>query len=114
MNYTCQFCKQDCQKENPKAIFYYCKPCGIFFHPTEDIISFRPDSPTHWYWLTIDYAKKTTEVARLRRPQSMTVEERMDMDPMQLPKTILQLPYAVQGVTPKNMYAKLKTLLVFQ
>lgn len=49
----------------------------------------------------------------MRNPKSMTVEEQMDIEWNSKPTLILSCKPAIKGVTPQNMYQKLKTLLTF-
>lgn len=109
---NCQFCEQLCSKREHSP-YHCCQSCKVFFHETKQRLVFRPNSKTYWYWLHIDLDENKTIVDYQRDPKSMTVEEQMDLDPMSMPKTILEITPAMQGVTPQNMYDKLQTLLVF-
>ncbi len=109
---NCKFCNQPCQKSH--NTYYLCQSCKVFFHESKRETIFRPNSPTYWYWLKIDLDEDRTTVEYERDPSSMSDEERMDLDPMSfMPKKIVDIQPAMQGVTPQNMRDKLKTLLVF-
>lgn len=110
MNYYCRFCDQRCKKAHGDSPWWHCEKCKVFFKEDESEIVFRPNSETHLYWLMLKLHDNKTVVESLRNPKSMNPEE---VDPMSLPKVLVSVPYIMQGVTPQNMYEKLRTLLVF-
>jgi hypothetical protein len=65
------------------------------------------------YWLHINLDEDTTVVECQRDPRSMSQKEQMNLDPMTMPKRLIEIKSAMQGVTPQNMHEKLKTLLIF-
>jgi hypothetical protein len=93
--------------------FWLCQPCSTFFKEDGSEIVFRPDSKSHLYWLHINVKENKTELSSMRNPKSMTVEEQMDIEWNSKPTLILSCKPAIKGVTPQNMYQKLKTLLTF-
>ena len=113
MNFYCHFCDKRCTKNYPYSNHWFCKDCRVFYKDDGTEIVFRLNSKTHLYWLYIKIDSNTTEVYSLRDPKSMTEEERMDLDPMTMPRVIISCKPAMQGVTPQNMHDKLKTLLIF-
>jgi hypothetical protein len=108
----CQFCQQDCKAHKHNEKWFLCETCKVFFNNSKREIVFRPNSETHLYWLFIDQDENTTKVDVLRNPKDLPPEDQADMVDVH-PRTILQLDHALQGVTPENMYDKLKLLLVF-
>jgi len=111
---NCKFCNQLCHKTGAKSPYYLCEPCKVFFHESKQETIFRPNTDTYWYWLRVDLDENRTTVEFERNPKSMSQEERMDLDPASfMPKKIVDIQPAMQGVTPQNMHDKLKTLLVF-
>lgn len=110
---NCKFCNQFCKRIGPYGTWHLCQSCKVFFHESKQEIIFRPNSPTHWYWLCVNLDEDTTVVECQRDPKSMSIEDQIDMDPMAMPKRLLTIKPAMQGVTPQNMHDKLKTLLIF-
>ena len=110
---NCRFCNQTCVKTTANTPWDHCSACKVFFHETRQETVFRPNSPTHLYWLRIDLEDDQTVVDCLRDPKSMPIEEQMELDTFAIPKRLITVKPAMHGVTPQNMYDKLQTLLVF-
>lgn len=109
---NCRFCNHLCMKRSD--IYFLCQSCKVFFHSSKQITIFRPNSDIYWYWLYVDLEENRTTVEYERNPKSMSPEERMDLTPDSFrPQKIVDIQPAMQGVTPQNMYDKLKTLLIY-
>jgi len=121
--YICQFCQQPCKNSigckryGKKARWQRCTNCPVEIGYAinikgivQCIIFLSPNTNEDHYQLSIDYKEQHTTIQFLKIEYYMYGKRRQKSWKSD---QLLQIEHCVKGITPDNVYDKIKTYLLF-